>query len=138
MHKKELLYNLVYQTFCRLKPSKVSGVGVFAIRAISKGVNPFQGCREAYLIPLRKEELEILPAGVKKIVKDFCILKNGQYWVPDFGLNSIDLSYYLNDSKDPNMQAEVESQTGDVEFITKRKIKNGEELTVDYKTYNER
>ena len=39
-----LLRNLFEQTYCRLRPSPIHGVGVFAIRAIPTGVDPFEGC----------------------------------------------------------------------------------------------
>lgn len=138
MNKKDLSRKLAHKTFCRLKPSAISGVGVFAIREIPKGVNPFQDCRQARLIAFREKELAMFAPGVKKLIKDFCIVKNSLYLVPHFGLNCIDLAYYLNHSKNPNMRAMVQSKSGDVEFITRRRINNGEELTVDYKTYSEK
>ena len=43
--KKEILNNLK-NTYCRLKASKIQGVGIFAVREIPKGKNPFFGLRK--------------------------------------------------------------------------------------------
>jgi len=49
------------------------------------------------------------------------------------GLNAIDISFFLNHSNEPNMVAIKEGE----EFVAKRDIKTGEELTVDYDTYDD-
>ena len=43
--RKRLLGNLK-NTYCRLKPSNIEGVGVFAIRDIPQGVNPLPESNE--------------------------------------------------------------------------------------------
>lgn len=42
MSKKVLLKNLQNDIYCRIKPSKKHGVGVFAIKDIPKNTNPFK------------------------------------------------------------------------------------------------
>ena len=43
--EKKLLNNLKNDIYCRIKPSKKPGVGLFAIRDIPENTNPFKVCR---------------------------------------------------------------------------------------------
>jgi hypothetical protein len=43
--KDKLLHNLEDDTYVRLRPSKLQGVGIFAIKDIPKDVNPFRAVR---------------------------------------------------------------------------------------------
>jgi len=132
--KKEILKNLK-NTYCRLKPSKVEGVGVFAIRDIPEGTNPFKGAKKqkwikfhiAELVDLDKEILELIDAF-------FVIKKNGIVYISESGLNGMDISYFLNDAKKPNLKTTDDGAN----FVTLKKIKKGEELTVAYATYDEK
>ncbi|HLL60729.1 MAG TPA: SET domain-containing protein [Candidatus Nitrosocosmicus sp.] len=130
MNKQQLLEHLKTEVYCRLKPGKY-GVGVFAIRDIPKGVNPFPDC-DNEVVMISPKEIQNLDEGVKKMIRDFCALDEGNYCVPDFGLNRINASFYFNHSTEPNMSTE----DGWI-FITKREITKGEELTVDYRQYYE-
>lgn len=130
---KEIIKNL-HNTYCRLKPSKIHGVGVFAIRRIPKGIDPFIGVsNQEYWNKISEKEINKLPRAIRKAVKDFFIKEGNVFYVPDFGLNGLDISFYTNHSKEPNMIA----KNGGEYFIAKRNIKAGEELTVDYNTYDE-
>ena len=62
------------------------------------------------------------------------IHKDGSVDISDSCLNGMDISYYLNDSKNPNLKTTDDG----VNFVTMRKIKKGEELTVAYATYDEK
>ena len=42
--KKVLIENLLSQTFCRFAPSKIHGIGVFAIKDIPKDTQIFNLC----------------------------------------------------------------------------------------------
>jgi len=121
--------------YCRLGVSKIHGVGVFAIVDIPEGIDPFKRCMDEYeehkVSDLHFERMD--PAH-KKLYDDFCVFEedNTVVWTP-MSFNRIDISYYLNDSKTPNMEA---SEHGDF-FYTARDIKAGEELTVSYETYSD-
>jgi len=39
---KQLVRNLKNNVYCRIKPDSFGGVGVFAIKDIPEGVNPFK------------------------------------------------------------------------------------------------
>ena len=133
MNKRQLLKQLRTQTFVRLKPSR-HGIGVFAIRDIFKGVDPFVACKDIKrFIAIKPEELKNLPQQTLELVKDFCPFESGKFYFPDYGLMQMDVSYYLNHSKNPNMVAHKKGEF----FITSRDIKEDEELTVDYDTYDE-
>ncbi|MDP2668519.1 MAG: SET domain-containing protein [bacterium] len=133
MKTNGLKKNLIKQldaTYCRLKASKISGVGVFAVRDIPKGLNPFATCKKNKWIKFSKKEINEFPKSIRKMIVDFYVYDHGYYYVSYGGLNAIDISFFLNHSKNPNLI----TRNGEI-FIPKRKIRANEELTVDYKTY---
>ena len=130
--KKKILGNLS-KTYCRLKPSKIEGVGVFAIRDIPQGINPLPENKQQTWITLDEKELKQVPKEVLELIDSFFVIeKNKQVEIPEQGLNGMDISFFLNHSKHPNMKTKDQGYN----FITLRKIKKGEELTVDYGTYD--
>src|SRR5579872_2923888 len=128
MNKQQLLKNLKENIYCRIQPSEVAGVGVFAICDIPKGTNPFVGSGDHEYIKLNDDEIADLDEKVKKIISDFFIKVDGGFLVPECGFNGIDISYYCNFSKDPNVEAEKNGER----LISKRDIAKGEELTINY------
>jgi SET domain-containing protein len=133
MNRKQLLKNLKNETYCRLKQSPIHGVGVFAIRDIPKGMDPFKGRKRDRGYAFAEKELKNVHSEVKKMIHDLCVSEKQKIWIPDFGLNSIGISYFCNSSQKPNLKALKEGE----KFITIREIKAGEELTVDYDTFDE-
>ena len=134
MNKRQFLRSLE-DVYCRLAVTR-HGVGVVAIRPIPKGVDPFRRCDPfGDVLELSEKELEESPAPeeAKQLVRDFCALQDGVYFVPDYGMDAIDKSYFLNHSKKPNMVA----RDGGEEFVTARAIRKGEELVADYGEYHE-
>lgn len=132
MKQSELLSNLVSDTYCRIRPSKIHGVGVFAIRPIPINTDIFKGSKTKFF-GFAKKQLKKVPASVKKIIYDFCVVENEKVWIPRFGLNSIDVSFFLNHSNKPNVK--FNEKTGS--FETLRPIKTREELSVDYSDFEE-
>jgi SET domain-containing protein len=65
-------------------------------------------------------------------VRDFCALQKGSYFVPDYGIDAIDKSYFLNHSEAPNLSTENDGES----FFASRDIEKGEELTADYRAYH--
>ena len=134
MDKKEFLASL-NDVYCRLGITS-HGVGVVAIRLIPKGLDPFKNCDPAGdLLEIPAAELDAYdaPEEAKQMVRDFCALQNGSYHAPDYGIDAIDKSFYLNHSKTPNMISHDRGET----FVAARDIAAGEELTADYDTYHE-
>lgn len=123
----------IKNTYCRLKPSKINGVGVFAIRDIPKNKNPFQGIREQNWYELKVSDFNKFDKEILEMINDFFVIeKDGKVLVPEFGLNGMDISFFLNHSKNPN----VKTVDGGFNFITLRKVKKGEELAVSYGNYD--
>jgi SET domain-containing protein len=120
--------------YCRLKQSKY-GIGVFAIKQIPEGVNPFVGCYDGEFIPIPEVTINSMgeDSEVRKYIIDLAPLQDGHYYVPECGLQRVDVSFFLNHSKTPNMREDGE----EFNFYTTRIIEVGEELTVDYTTYDD-
>ncbi|MBY0539710.1 SET domain-containing protein [Patescibacteria group bacterium] len=134
MNKKQFLESLsdVYTRIGRTK----HGVGVIAIRPIPKGVDPFKNCDpHGDVLEISEKELDAYPAPevAKNMVRDFCALQDGIYFVPNYSIDAIDKFYFLNHSRKPNMITKDLGET----FITARAIKTGEELTADYREYHD-
>lgn len=133
MNKKQFL-DALSNTYCRIGKTK-HGVGVVAIRTIPKGVDPFLNCDPfGDVLEISEEELDAypVPEEAKNLVRDFCALQNGSYTVPDYGIDAVDKSYFLNHSRTPNLEVLREGEA----FVTARVIKSGEELTADYRLYD--
>ena len=134
--KERLLNNLRTNTYCLIKPSKVNGVGVFAIRTIPSNTNPFmlsdgQG-RQYDTIDLVKDDLGKVPKSIVKLLDRYFLTSDDTYPVISYGLNDMDISFYINHSDSPNIKF-IENTNNDLlEFQTIKKIKSGEELLVDY------
>lgn len=116
--------------YTRLKPSPGRGIGVFAIRAIPPGMNPFAGDRlETVRVP-RADVDRIDDAEVRRVYVDFCPLVDDAFVAP-VDLNLLTISWYMNHSDDPNVTADA-----DANFVTARPIAAGEELTTDYRAFS--
>ncbi|MBI2617435.1 SET domain-containing protein-lysine N-methyltransferase [Candidatus Gottesmanbacteria bacterium] len=130
MKKADLIANLRNDVYCRMKPSPIHGVGVFAIRTIPKGINIFKGSQESFY-DFTKKELQKISKPVQKLIYDFCCIEKGKVFIPKAGLNSIDISFFVNHSNKPNVRFDEEQGS----FITLRKISSNEELVVDYSDF---
>jgi hypothetical protein len=106
---------------------------VFAIRNIPSGVDPFKTIAK-YAQPgyvrITEDELDGLPSGVSRLLRALFVPSEGKMYVPTCGTNVIYLNAYLNHSSRPNMR----TQDG-YTFTTRRMIRRGEDLTIDYRTY---
>lgn len=152
--KRALLEHLRRSAFVKLAPSAVEGVGVFAIRDIPANTNPFEACnrylcgREEF-ISVTADELLQLPPAVRSLVRSFFapLDNNGQqavdvprnendlvYGVNATGVNTLDLSWYLNHSDTPSVRfVDADSVGSFNSYETTREVKAGEELFVDYR-----
>ena len=78
-----------------------------------------------------KHQLDNVPAPVKKLYYDFCIVKGDKYGCPT-NFNKLTISWYLNHSERPNVVIDQDSR-----FHALRDIDPGEELTADYRLYSD-
>ena len=133
MNKTQLLKHFKSEVYCRIAPSYIQGVGVVAIRNIPKNINPFRGSPDNYkLIPFEKKELSGVRPEVFRMISDFFASEKDTILIPEMGLNALDLSFFMNHSKNPNVKVGTNE-----DFYTTREIKKGEELTTDYTTFSD-
>ena len=125
--KKKIFKHLSQEIYCHLAVSPIHGIGVFAIRAIPKGINPLKSLLKFEEIRFTPEEIKVLPRSVRKEIGIFCYYDDDAVLIPSIGLNSMNMAVYLNHSKSPNVQYKKNSQ-----LITLQPIKRGEELLMDY------
>jgi len=136
---KNIVNNLL-ETYVRIMPSKIHGVGVVAIREIPAGINPFEHagnkCGINKMIRVHKDKLEKVDKSVIKMLDDFLGEdKDGYYDVPSGGLNSLDVSFYMNFSNKPNVSIVSDKNCKFATFKTNKVIKKGEELFINYNEY---
>lgn len=130
MSKRALLSNLA-KVYCRIQPSGLHGVGVFAVRRIPKGINPFELPNEPKLVDLTPKDLKTLAPGIRKMIRDYVVNQEGRYVMSTVGLNLVELEFFVNHSNSPNLI--FDEQNGC--YRTARAIKPSEELTANYNTY---
>lgn len=138
-NKKEKVLENLKNTYCRLKRSKIEGIGIVAIRDIPKDTNPFFGVQNQKWQKFKMSELKGVDKEIIKMIDSFfTIEKDGTVYVPKNGLNGMDISFFLNDSNQPNLKVVGGGKEEAIEFRTSKKIKKGEELTVSYSTFDEK
>ena len=138
--KEKLIENLRDQTLCKIGPSAIHGVGVFAIKDIPKGtelfkVSNFSPKDRDDIIDLHEEDLTGLGEEIITVIKsNFVKSHRGTYSLPEGGPNDLYWGYFINHSSMPNLsfKKDEKDKRGYVKFIANRDIKDEEELTEDY------
>ena len=125
------------KVFIKLKPSRIQGIGVFAIKDIPSDTDPFgmwEGITGMY--PISEDELKSLPKELYDHIKDiflygpefpkdtrtFVKLTNGCHWVYTHPY------YFVNSGFN---KANIDKDT----LLTKRFIHSGEEILSNYGRY---
>lgn len=85
------------------------------------------------MVKLTLGDLSGVDVSVVEYLNDFVFFENGAYHVPDFGLNGIDIAWFMNHSDDPNVMFAGRDFE---ETLTMRNIATGEELLIDYRIYS--
>jgi SET domain-containing protein len=114
--------------------SRIHGVGVFAIRNVPKGAKLFEP-DDGELVWMKKSALRLdeLPQRIRQLYEDFCPIKDkGRRYGCPRSFNLMTIAWYLNHSKTPNVGCDE-----DYKFFALRDITTGEELTADYRSYNQ-
>jgi SET domain-containing protein len=122
------------KVYTRIKPSKVHGVGVFAIQLIKKGTYIFFGDNEK-MAWVKDTQIKKLPRALIKLYEDFCVIKkdkNGKFYLCPRNFNVLTVAWYINNSDDPNVGCDK-----NFDFFALRNIRTGEELTANYSTYSD-
>jgi SET domain-containing protein len=114
--------------YARIGPSRIHGVGVLAIKDIPAGTLVFHG--ESERVTWRsRAAVRRLPPAIRALYEDFGMVSGDQIGVPP-SLNQLSVGWYVNHSDQPNVTA-----GDDGRFRALRRIRAGEELTADYRTF---
>lgn len=116
--------------YVRLGPSPIHGVGVFAVRDIPRGT-PVFGDDDQPVIRVPARLVRRLRAESRTLYEDFCVLRGNEYLCPP-SFNLLTVSWYLNHSDTPNTRCDQ-----DLRFVATKRIRKGEEVTADYRTYSD-
>ncbi len=131
MNKKQILKHLETEVYSRLQQSKY-GIGVFAIRDIKKGAEPFKGMKYEYTIAFTKDELTGLHPEVKKMIHDYSAFTENQYNISSTGFNNLSMEFFINHSEKPTIEYNARGK-----LVARCDISAGEELTTNYDDFNE-
>jgi SET domain-containing protein len=109
--------------------SRISGVGVFAVRAIRRGQKIADGIsNEDYQEFISWKDFKEFDRQTKEKIKAFCIGTRLGFIPPeDLDFNKLSVEWYMNHSCGGNVGFDL---SGD--FIALQNIQKGEELTYDY------
>lgn len=151
--REDLYDHLHNKTWCKLSPSKVcEGCGVFAIRDIPAGTDPFSVCNEhrrgkQVFVTFSDSALAKLGPVTQQYIEDFMAPHTrDDDWKPQrdkegsiqrgillTGMNTLDISWYVNHANEGNLMY-VDGEEGEFNgMATKRLIKAGEELLMNYR-----
>ena len=108
-----------------LKQSKIHGVGVFTTKKIDKGID----IEKEFNIP---DDSVLRKKVTKPLEKRYCCKYKDGYYCPE-NFNRMSLWWYLNHSKNPNIDVETRYNP----YMTNRIIKANEELTINYEYLND-
>ncbi len=128
MTKAQLIAELSENTYVRLLPSPLHGIGVFAIRKIPKFCRNIFSDEEGEWQSLTYDEVEQLPTYARELIYNYCLFDEFHYFVPSHGFKKVDLSLFLNHSDEPNIRSVDDGRY----FEALRDIQEGEELLIDY------
>jgi uncharacterized protein len=114
--------------YARIGLSRVHGVGVLAIRDIPAGTLVFRGESER-VAWVSRAAVRRLPKAIRSLYEDFGMVWGDKIGVPPT-LNMLSVGWYVNHADRPNVEA-----GDDGRFRALRRIRKGEELTADYRTF---
>lgn len=108
-----------------LAPSEIHGVGVFVQRGFNKGeIIPVWGRGDSRTVSYPQGQL-------LKMCKRYCVSVGNNMWCCPKEFNRMSAGWHLNHSITPNAEINIKSQV-----IALRRIKKGEEITIDYKQFD--
>jgi SET domain-containing protein len=116
--------------YARIGRSRIHGVGVLAIRDIPRGTRLFRG-EDERVVWVRLARIRRLPVELRRLYTDFGMAWGQRIGVPQT-LNMLSVGWYLNHSARPNTRCDEDGR-----FYALRRIRKGEELTADYRTFSD-
>src|SRR5215469_14211287 len=101
MKRAEFVRRVLADCYCRLAPSTIHGIGVFAVRNIPRGKNPInihsKYSRPGY-VRITNDELNALPLKLYQMIHSLFVPTDEEMWLPSCGTNVVYLNSYLNHS----------------------------------------
>lgn len=116
--------------YARIGRSRTHGVGVRAIRDVPARTLVFRGESER-VVWVSRAAVRRLPTAIRRLYEDFGMVWGDRIGVPPT-LNMLSVGWYVNHSDRPNVVAGEDGR-----FRTLRRIRKGEELTADYRTFTD-
>lgn len=136
-----MMHHIEHHVFARLATTH-HGVGIVAIKDIPEGTPIFDNIQTQCV---NYDPLDITTQNVDKfknkdpiikLMDDFFLSqKEKVYPIPLLGPNSMDISFYLNHSKTPNLSITYPDECDMSVYIAKMDITVGSPLTIDYTTF---
>ena len=101
-----------------------------AIRDIPAGTMVFRGESER-VVWVSRAAVRRLPTAIRQLYEDFGMVWGDRLGVPPT-LNMLSVGWYVNHSDRPNVEADEAGR-----FRALRRIRKGEELAADYRTFTD-
>ncbi len=114
--------------YARLRPSKIHGVGVFAIRNIKRRTNLFPQSEQEKIVWIDRKIVWRLRGEARDLYSYYGIHMGTKIGVP-INFSQANIFWYLNHSCRPNAYIDQ-----DYRVMAARNINKGEEITFDYRT----
>jgi hypothetical protein len=129
MMSRFVMHVVFQKILIELKPSRIAGVGVFAVAALGEDQRIAEGIHDAdYRRLVSWNRVSEYDADVQAKINSFCVGTSEGFIPPEkFDFNRLSIEWYLNHSCDGNVGF---NEDGD--FVARRRIAKGEELTYDY------
>jgi SET domain-containing protein len=116
--------------YARIGRSRIHGVGVIAVRNIPSRARVFP-YEDERVVWVSRAAVRRLPPALRSLYEDFAMVWGRRLGVPRT-LNMLTVGWYVNHSERPNLEANEDGR-----FYALRRIRKGEELTTDYRTFDD-
>ena len=113
--------------YCKLAPSPIHGVGVFALKDIPINTVIFRVNLKT--ITVDSKFLNRIHINVANYYNSMLLSNLSTIEIPETGMSVIPTSYYLNHSEEPNAKIDIENNL----IVAKKNIYADEEVTINYK-----
>lgn len=114
-----------------LAPSKIDGIGLFAGQDIKRGETTWK-FTEGFDSSFEIEEVAKMPLLLQVFIKKYAALS---ITTNKYILGNDDVRF-TNHSSNPNLESAIVADETEKIARAKRNIKKGEELTIDYRTFD--
>jgi SET domain-containing protein len=129
MNKNQNAHCKFTNVLIELKPSSIHAIGVFAVVNMEAGERVAEGIHEEdYHSLVEWEDLEKCDDDIREKVMAFCVGTPEGFLPPEkLDFNTLSTDWYMNHSCEGNIGIDLQG-----DFVARRFIRKGEELTYDY------